>query len=49
MKIEFVNGVNRTVLSGNPDNVTLTPEDRYNVVHSVPTIPEEAPNLESWT
>lgn len=49
MKIEFVNGVNRTVLSGNPDNVTLTSDDRYNVIHSVPTIPEEAPNLESWT
>jgi hypothetical protein len=49
MKIEFVNGVNRTVLSGNPDNVTLTPEDRYNVVHSVPTIPKEDPDPESWT
>lgn len=40
MTIEFVNGVNRTVLSGNPDNLTLTPDDRYNVIHSVPTIPE---------
>ena len=49
MKIEFVNGVNRIVLSGNPDNVTLTPEDRYNVVHSVPTIPKEDPDPESWT
>lgn len=48
MKIEFVNGVNRTVLSGNPDNVTLTPEDRYNVTHSVPAIPEDE-HPESWT
>ena len=49
MKIEFVNGVNRTVLSGNPDNVTLTPEDRYNVTHSVPAIPDGEPDPESWT
>ena len=49
MTIEFVNGVNRTVLSGNPDNLTLTPDDRYNVIHSVPTIPEGEPDPESWT
>ena len=49
MKIEFVNGVNRTVLSGNPTNLTLTPDDRYNVIHSVPTIPEGEPDPESWT
>lgn len=29
MKIEFVNGVNRTVLSGNPDDITLTADDRF--------------------
>lgn len=49
MTIEFVNGVNRTVLSGNPDNLTLTPDDRYNVIHSVPRIPEGEPDPESWT
>ena len=49
MTIEFVNGVNRTVLSGNPDNLTLTPDDMYNVIHSVPTIPEGEPDPESWT
>lgn len=49
MKIEFVNGVNRTVLSGNPTNLTLTPDDRYNVIHSVPIIPEGEPDPESWT
>ena len=49
MKIEFVNGVNRTVLSGNPNHLTLTPEDRYNVIHTVPTIDEDEPKPESWT
>ena len=29
MKIEFVNGVNRTVLSGNPDDIELTELDRF--------------------
>ena len=29
MKIEFVNGVNRTVLSGNPDDIELTEDDRF--------------------
>lgn len=29
MTIEFVNGVNRTVLSGNPDDVELTEDDRF--------------------
>ena len=29
MKIEFVNGVNRTVLSGNPDSIELTDTDRF--------------------
>ena len=29
MKIEFVNGVNRTVLSGNPDDIELTKTDRF--------------------
>ena len=29
MKIEFFNGVNRTVLSGNPDDIELTELDRF--------------------
>ena len=29
MTIEFVNGVNRTVLSGNPDDIELSEEDRF--------------------
>ena len=29
MKIELVNGVNRTVLSGNPDDLTLADEDMF--------------------
>ena len=29
MKIEFVNGVNRTVLSGNSDEIELTEDDRF--------------------
>ena len=29
MTIEFVNGVNRTVLSGNPDEIELTEDDRF--------------------
>ena len=34
MKIEFVNGVNRAVLSGNPDVIELTEEDRFTDNHS---------------
>lgn len=33
MKIEFVNGVNRTVLSGNSDEIELTEDDRFNDNH----------------
>jgi hypothetical protein len=34
MKIEFVNGVNRAVLSGKPDVIELTEEDRFTDNHS---------------
>ena len=40
MKIELVNGVNRTVLSGNPDDVTLTDADKFTVTHAVTNIKE---------
>ena len=51
MTIELVNGVNRTVLSGDPAAVTLTSEDRFNVLHRV-LVPEQgegAPKPESWS
>ena len=38
MKIELVNGVNRTVLSGNPDDVTLLDTDKFTVMHPVSNI-----------
>lgn len=34
MTIEFVNGVNRAVLSGNPDDIELTEADRFTDNHS---------------
>ena len=40
MKIELINGVNRTVLSGNPDDVTLTDADKFTVTHAVTNIKE---------
>lgn len=49
MIIEFVNGVNRTVLSGNPDNIELIDSDRFTVTHSVPEISDGEPQPESWT
>ena len=48
MTIEFVNGVNRTVLSGNPDEVILTDEDRFDVTHSVPKYSATDPKPETW-
>lgn len=50
MRIELVNGVNRAVLSGNPDDVTLTEGDRFVDNSEARTFTsQEVDGVESWS